>query len=315
MALSKQGEHRGMKRKLIEFTVPGYMFLGPGTNLKRLKYSPAQNKLYQAAKEHDVHYANPNITTEEADEQFLEDAKGTGFVGRLTRAAIRAKKALRLDDYFQGDIDSNQLDSTDSTGHSGTVQNMDGGETSQQNLSERGDSNGWTATVIGQVLPGPSGNFIQQHCFKRTFKNMIKTTDINSVMGTFTKYESKTDSTAYQSLKSVSNYAWAQPELADYFVPYFLTTWVMPPKWEATIRNTMSYRITKQCFKIDNIIAGEWMTKNNKEIFVPNPLTYFRLYINKGNYIGYGNLQGITGVPNKKFTEIQPMRGTNAELP
>lgn len=57
------------------------------------------------------------------------------------------------------------------------------------------------------------------------------------------------------------------------------------------------------------------MTKNNEEVFVPNLLPYFKLYIDKGNYIGYKNLRGITKVPNKKFTEIQPMRGTYAELP
>lgn len=56
-------------------------------------------------------------------------------------------------------------------------------------------------------------------------------------------------------------------------------------------------------------------TKNNEEVFVPNPLAYFELYVDKKNYIGYGNLQGITNVPNKTFSEIQPMRGTDAELP
>lgn len=56
------------------------------------------------------------------------------------------------------------------------------------------------------------------------------------------------------------------------------------------------------------------MTKNNEVVFVPNPIPYFELYVDKGNYIGYGNLQGITRVPNKKFTVIQLMRGTDAEL-
>lgn len=81
-----------------------------------MKYSSALNKLDQAAKEHDLRYRNPNITTEEADEQFLEVARPptnpvpfvTGFVGDLARAAIRAKRALGLDDYFRGDIDGNE---------------------------------------------------------------------------------------------------------------------------------------------------------------------------------------------------------------
>lgn len=162
MVPPKQGEQRGKKRKLVEFTVPGYTFLGPCTNLKKLKYSPALNKLDQAAKEYDLHYANPNITTEEADKKFLEDTKGTGFVGGLASAAIRPKRARGLDDYFRGDIDGYQLDSVDSAGCSGVIQNMDTSEGGQPSLSDGGDGNGWTAIVIGQVLPGSSSNFVQQ---------------------------------------------------------------------------------------------------------------------------------------------------------
>lgn len=64
--------------------------------------------------------------------------KGRGFVGGLARAAIRGKKVLGLDDYFRGDIDGNQLDSVDSAGRSGIIQNMDTDEGSQQNSSEGG---------------------------------------------------------------------------------------------------------------------------------------------------------------------------------
>lgn len=70
MAPPSTGEQRGKKRKLVEFTVPGYTFLGPGTDVKRLEYTPTLNKLDQAAKEHDLAYASPNITTEEAEEIF-----------------------------------------------------------------------------------------------------------------------------------------------------------------------------------------------------------------------------------------------------
>lgn len=49
------------------------------------------------------------------------------------------------------------------------------------------------------------------------------------------------------------------------------------------------------------------MAKNNEEVLVPNPLPYMELYVDKGNYILYGNLRGISKVPNTKFTEIQPM--------
>lgn len=216
--------------------------------MRKLKYLPAQNRLDQGAKEHDLHYANPNITTEEADEQFLEDSKGTGSVGGLARVAIRAKRALGLDDYFRGDIDGNQPDSIDSAGRSGGIQSMDTSEGGQQSLSVGGDGKSWTAAVIGQALPGPSSNFVQQHCFNRTFKNMIKTTDMHSVKCTFTRYENYTESSEYENLKSIGQYAWAQLESADYVVLYFLTSCVTSQKWEATIRLATSYRITKQGF-------------------------------------------------------------------
>lgn len=57
------------------------------------------------------------------------------------------------------------------------------------------------------------------------------------------------------------------------------------------------------------------MTKNNEKVFVPNPEAYFNVYVDRGQYIGYGNLVGITKVPNRDFTEIQPMSGKDAELP
>lgn len=148
-----------------------------------------------------------------------------------------------------------------------------------------------------------------------TFKNMIKTMDMNSIKSTFTKYQGVTTTGKTEPINSIGHYMWTQPESADYIVPYFLTTWVTPPKWEAIIRYVTTYRVKRQGFKIDNIIAGKWMTKNNEEVFIPNPLPYFELYVNKDNYIGYRNLRGITKVPNKKFTEIQPMIGTDAELP
>lgn len=92
--------------------------------------------------------------------------------------------------------------------------------------------------------------------------------------GTFTRYKS-----GEAGLHNVGNFAWAEPESEDYIVPYFLSTWVTLPKWEQTIANATSYRISKSGFTIDKIIYREWMTKNDKEVFVHNPNTYFDIYI------------------------------------
>lgn len=70
------------------------------------------------------------------------------------------------------------------------------------------------------------------------------------------------------------------------------------PKWEQTIANATSYRISKSGFMIDKIICEEWMTKNNVEVFVPNPNLYFDIYKD----VGYGDFVGITKVPNSNTT-------------
>lgn len=55
------------------------------------------------------------------------------------------------------------------------------------------------------------------------------------------------------------------------------------------------------------------MTKTNEEVFIPKP--YFDIYKDIGSYVGYVNLVGITKVLNSNFRLIQPMTGTDAELP
>ncbi|CAE1320483.1 unnamed protein product [Acanthosepion pharaonis] len=56
-------------------------------------------------------------------------------------------------------------------------------------------------------------NYIQQHSFNRTFKSFIKTTGMNSVKGTFTKYQGQTKPTG--SIESIGHFVWAQPESGD----------------------------------------------------------------------------------------------------
>lgn len=85
----------------FEFTVPGHRFLGPGTDLDKLRYAPPLNQLDKAAKKHDIAYGDKSISTEEADEQFIRDTQGTGILGAASRTAIRIKRHLGLDQYFR----------------------------------------------------------------------------------------------------------------------------------------------------------------------------------------------------------------------
>lgn len=224
---------------------------------------------------------------QEADEHFYKDPEGTGILGSIVRTAIKTKHLLGLDSTFRGDTPDIGVDGF---GLTDTDQIMaDDGQTSGQN-SDGGQGNGWQGRNIGGYLPLGSGNHAKTYIFRRSFKNIIKTTDMNKVTGTFTRYK-----LGEAGLHNVGNFAWAEPESEDYIVPYFLSTWVTLPKWEQTIAN--SYRISKSGFMIDKIICMEWMTKNNEEVFVPNHNPYFDIYKDVGSYVGYGNLVGITKVP------------------
>ena len=106
----------------------------------------------------------------------------------------------------------------------------------------------------------------------------MKTTDMNSVSGHFTKYHG-TETGVYNT----GHFCWAQLESGDYIVPYFLMTWVTQIKWESTIGNATSYRVKHLGFTID---CREWLTKSNKEVFVPNPEPYFDIFVDHRQYIG-----------------------------
>lgn len=291
---------RKRKGRTFAFTVPYHKFLGPGTDLENLKYHLPLNKLDRAAKAHDINYSKRWISTKAADEQFYEDSKDTGIIGAASRAAVRLKHLVGLDEAFRG------LSNGDSTiVNSAIHSNMD--NQSDATVEDSGPGNGWDGHSIGGTLPNESTNEVRSYVIKRTFTHMVRTCDMNSTNGHFTKYEGSETA----GVHNVGHFAWAQPESGD----YFLSTWVTIPKWEATMRNASSYRVKSQGFKIHDIICGEWLTKNNEEVFVPNPQPYFQICIDNGQYIGYGNLEGITKVPNKNFHEIQPNTGPDAELP
>lgn len=293
---------RRRRRRFWSFTVPKHLFLGPGTEAEK-SHAPPRNELDKAAKKHDLLYANRSIDTKTADEQFYRDSQNTGILGTLSRAALRAKHYLGLDEVFRGTFP------VDSTYNSQPIHvAMD---VQSDTTVEDAPSNGWDGSAIGGQLPPESTNEARTYNIQRTFTNMVKTCNMNGTNGTFTKYQSS-ESTG---IHNTGHFCWAQPESSDYIVPYFLTTWVTIPKWESTIRNATSYRVKSQGFKIHDIVCGEWLTKNNEEVFVPNPLPYFQVFIDHGQYIGYGNLEGITKVPNDDFHIIQPTTGPDAELP
>lgn len=167
-----------------EYHVPGYNFLGPGTNLKHRKFQAPVNKLNAAAKIHDLQYTDPTKDTWESDKEFIDKALREGpTTGILAAGAVAAKHYLRLDTTFWSEHTNNI------SGHD-TI-NVKHTKTMADNTSEpptsNAPSNGWQGTQIGQStqMPAHTPNFMRKFTVKRTFRHGIKTTQMNQAKVNF----------------------------------------------------------------------------------------------------------------------------------
>lgn len=179
-----------------------------------MKYLLPLNKLDTAAKKHDFAYNNPNISTVEADEQFYKDTAGTGILRIAARTAIRTKHSLGLDSTFRGtptDVGINNFPLLDSDKIMADVM-----KSPEENSGGGGGGNGWKRRNIGGYLPVSSGNHMQTYMFRRSSKNIVKTTDMNKVQGHFVKYKGTEN-----GIQNIGHYAWVEPESADYLVPSY----------------------------------------------------------------------------------------------
>ena len=88
----------------IEFHVPGYQYLGPGTKLKKglARGDPGINRLDRIAKQHDIDYARAKNLQDKwiADTRMIKSInKLPGkkiLTERLIRKIVQAKKRLKL---------------------------------------------------------------------------------------------------------------------------------------------------------------------------------------------------------------------------
>lgn len=120
-------------------------------------------------------------------------------------------------------------------------------------------------------------NAAATYVFKRRFKNLGKTTEMNNTKGFFEKlFEDES------GIHNFGYYCKANITSDNYIFPYHLPTWIQQPKWDVTMKLTTSYRVKSIGFQIDNITCGEWTIKNNEEVSVPNPEPYFDIYVDKG---------------------------------
>ena len=88
----------------IEFHVPGYQYLGPGTKLKKrlARGDPGINRLDRIAKQHDINYARAKNLQDKwiADTRMIKSINKLPVKKTLTERLIRkimpAKKCLKL---------------------------------------------------------------------------------------------------------------------------------------------------------------------------------------------------------------------------
>ena len=88
----------------IEFHVPGYQYLGPGTKLKKrlARGDPGINRLDKIAKQHDIDYMSAKNLRDKwkADEKMIKSITNLPGKHKLTEKVIKkimqGKKALKL---------------------------------------------------------------------------------------------------------------------------------------------------------------------------------------------------------------------------
>ena len=88
----------------IEFHVPGYQYLGPGTKLKKrlARGDPGINRLDKIAKQHDIDYAR----AKNLQDKWIADTKMIAAINklpgkktlteRIVRKIMQAKKRMKL---------------------------------------------------------------------------------------------------------------------------------------------------------------------------------------------------------------------------
>ena len=88
----------------IEYHVPGYQYLGPGTKLKKrlARGDPGKNRLDRIAKQHDIDYSRAKNLQDKwrADAKMIESINKLPGKKSLTEKVIRkimkAKKRMKL---------------------------------------------------------------------------------------------------------------------------------------------------------------------------------------------------------------------------
>lgn len=325
------------QKKPTDLTIPGYDFLGPGTDLDKKRHHVPRSKLDKAAKEHDLEYENPNVDTRTADKKFIKSALASGeLLGIPAAAAIEAKHHIGLDKYFRpdptkkptGQVPSRLLPISSDNDSGIHMASEDGGSTtSLQGSTSGGSVSDAGGMVVGSPRPTATNVAPVTTTFTRTFFNAVKGTNMNDAEIVFTR-------TSQRALKD-------RPKLGDwskskkirlanipttkmmegvgtsqeYIIPYHCLGWIQNTQQEVLFANATHYRVESIGLQIYDIKVYEWTTINGEERFIKNDTLELDIYIDKGDYVGFGNLKTLTGIPNKGYTIANPTTFADCELP
>lgn len=178
-----------LKEEGKDWTLPGYDFLGPGTDLDKKRYHVPRSELDAVAKEHDLEYekSHDEVDTRTADKKFIKGALQSGSVlGIAAAGAIEAKHQLGLDETFRPRTTTkpkpevpaatNKHIHNSDSGYG--TSSEDGGSASQTSPAD------WSSVRLDQAPPvyPPITT-----TFTRTFKNAVKGTNMNKGVINFTR--------------------------------------------------------------------------------------------------------------------------------
>lgn len=269
-----QAEKDKYKNENQDWTIPGYDFLGPGTDLDKKRFHVPRSKLNALAKEHDLEYEKPHseVDTRTADKKFINGAIRSGeLLGIPAAIAIETKHHLGLDGYFRPETTIEPRAEIPAAGHnhpnlfdSGIHMSSEGGDsaTSIQVGSGGGGISDVSGMVVGAPRPVATGLPTVTTTFTRNLKNAVKGTNMNKSIINLTRTKqhnlklrpksgdwTKSKKIRLANLPTITM-AEGIGESEDYILTYHMLGWIQNTQQEVLFANATHYKIESIGFRL-----------------------------------------------------------------
>lgn len=181
--------------------------------------------------------------------------------------------------------------------------------------------------VVGSPRPSATNVAPVTTTFTRTFLNAVKGTNMNDAEIVFTRTKQR----AFKERPKLGDWSKSKKiRLAnipttkmmegvgtsqEYIIPYHCLGWIQNTQQEVLLSNASHYRVESIGLQIYDIKIYEWTTINGEERFLKNDTLELEIYIDPGDYVGFGNLKTLTQIPNKGYTLANPTTFADCELP